>query len=194
MIREVIEMDFTEEQWQAIIDNDATYDKKFYYAVKTTKIFCRPSCPSRPPKKENVTIFQKPSQALRETFRPCKRCKPNKLKLPVEKWISEVCEYIDLNFGDHLTLQVLADWFYMSQYHLQRTFKKIKGESPTEYIQNVRVQKAKAFLTDSDKQVREIAELVGIPNMTYFVTLFKQKTDCTPIEYRRNNYNNGEKD
>ena len=48
----------TDEQWQAIISNDASYDGQFFYAVKTTGIFCRPSCKSRPPKKENVRLFQ----------------------------------------------------------------------------------------------------------------------------------------
>ncbi len=60
------------EKWQAIILNDASYDGAFFYGVKTTGIFCRPSCKSRTPKKENVRVFQNAEQALLENFRPCK--------------------------------------------------------------------------------------------------------------------------
>lgn len=73
----------TVEMWQAIVQNDSSYDDKFYYGVKTTRIFCRPSCKSRPPKIENVRIFQNVQQALSENFRPCKRCKPTGQRLQI---------------------------------------------------------------------------------------------------------------
>ena len=60
----------TDEQWQAIISNDASYDGQFFYAVKTTGIFCRPSCKSRPPKKEHVGLFQNAAQALSSRISP----------------------------------------------------------------------------------------------------------------------------
>lgn len=62
----------TEEQWQAILQNDAAYNEKFFYAVKTTGIFCRPSCKSKAPNRENTRIFQNAEQALESGFRPCK--------------------------------------------------------------------------------------------------------------------------
>lgn len=75
----------TNEKWQAIIDNDASYNNQFFYAVKTTRIFCKPSCKSRVPKKENVRIFSNAKQALQANFRPCKRCKPTNENLPEER-------------------------------------------------------------------------------------------------------------
>ncbi|WP_028776074.1 bifunctional transcriptional activator/DNA repair enzyme AdaA [Shimazuella kribbensis] len=175
------------EQWQAIMDNDTSYDKKFYYGVQTRGIFCRPSCKSRPPKKENVKIFENPQQALDEDYRPCKRCKPTDKQLPAEEWVDQVATYIDTNFAEHLTLQILADLFHGSPFHLQRTFKQIKSISPTEYIQEIRISKAMEYLTASGFSVMDIALAVGISNMAYFGTLFKQKTGYTPTAYRQLN-------
>lgn len=190
-MKKTIENDgITNEQWQAIMLNDMSYDKKFYYGVKTTKIFCRPSCKSRPPRMENVKIFLDPKQALDEDFRPCKRCKPINKQLPAEEWVEQVTGYIDTHFKEHLTLQKLANLCHGSPFHLQRTFKRVTGKTPTEYIQQTRIKKATEYLVACDKQVGEIAEAVGIPNMTYFVTLFKQKTGYTPTEYRQAYKNN----
>lgn len=92
----------TNEKWQAIIDNDASYNNQFFYAVKTTGIFCKPSCKSRVPKKENVRIFPNAEQALHANFRPCKRCKPTNEKLPDSEWVALITEYIDKNFTEKL--------------------------------------------------------------------------------------------
>ena len=175
----------TNEQWNAIICNDAFYDKKFYYGVNTTGIFCRPSCKSRPPKRQNVKIFNNPQQALDENFRPCKRCKPTDQRLPSEEWVEQVAMYIDSNYYEHLSLQTLADLFHGSPFHLQRTFKKVNGITPAKYIQDTRISKSMEFLLNEDRPIKEIAIAVGISNMSYYVTLFKQKTGFTPIEYRQ---------
>ncbi|WP_246131936.1 bifunctional transcriptional activator/DNA repair enzyme AdaA [Paenibacillus hemerocallicola] len=179
------EQKLTEEKWQAIINNDASYDNRFFYAVKSTGIFCRPSCKSRPPKKENVRVFPNAEQALAEQFRPCKRCKPNGLRLPDDDWVDQISQYIDSNYGETLTLETLADMCHGSPYHLHRTFKRIKGITPVEYVQHTRMAKAKECLSRSDQPVADIAMAVGIPNASYFITLFKKRTGRTPAEYRQ---------
>ena len=172
-------------KWQAIIDNDASYNNQFFYAVKTTGIFCKPSCKSRVPKKENVRIFLNAEQALHANFRPCKRCKPTNERLPDSEWVALITEYIDKNFIEKLTLETLADIAHGSPYHLHRTFKKIKGITPVEYIQQVRVNAAKKDLIQTNKAIADISICVGMPNTPYFITLFKKKTGHTPAQYRQ---------
>ncbi|MFD0771191.1 bifunctional transcriptional activator/DNA repair enzyme AdaA [Bacillus sp. CGMCC 1.60114] len=178
----------TDERWQAIVHNDSSYDDKFYYAVKTTGIFCRPSCKSRTPNRNNVRIFLNVQQALSEKFRPCKRCKPNGLRLPEEDWIAQITEYIDNHYSETLTLAILANMCHGSPYHLQRTFKKMKGITPTEYIQQSRISKAMQYLTNTNHTIMEISFAVGIPNTAHFATLFKKKTGYTPTNYRKMNH------
>lgn len=175
----------TDEKWQSIINNDAAYDGQFFYAVKTTGIFCRPSCKSRPPKKENIDLFRTAEQALSAKFRPCKRCKPTSQRLPDDEWVALVTDYIDRNYMETLNLETLANISHGSPYHLHRTFKKVKGLTPVEYIQQVRVEKAMAQLLSSDKPISEVGMSVGMPSTSYFITLFKKKTGQTPANYRQ---------
>lgn len=177
-------IELTEEKWQAILDNDSSYNEHFFYAVKSTGIFCRPSCKSRPPKKENVLIFRDARQALSANFRPCKRCKPTGERLPDEVWIIQITEYIDSNFQEKLTLQTLADVCHGSPYHLQRTFKRVRGISPNEYIEHTRINKAIELLIHTNTPIATIGLAVGMKNTAYFVTLFKKKIGFTPNEYR----------
>ncbi|PLS16467.1 AraC family transcriptional regulator [Bacillus sp. M6-12] len=178
----------TDELWQAIISNNGDYNSKFFYAVKSTGIFCRPSCKSRMPKKENVLIFSTAQLALSANYRPCKRCRPTAKKLPDQEWVSAITEYIDTHYNEKLTLEVLAEACLGSPYHLHRTFKKVKGITPVAYIQETRVNKAKLYLAQSEIAVTDIALFVGMPNISYFITLFKKKTGYTPTEYRQLNY------
>lgn len=175
----------TDEKWQAIINNDAAYNNQFFYAVKSTGIFCKPSCKSRVPKKENVYIFQNAEQALRANFRPCKRCKPTNENLPDSEWVDLITEYIDQHFTEKLTLDSLASICHGSPYHMHRTFKKIKGITPVEYIQQVRVHAAKKYLIQTNKTIGDIAIRVGMTNAPYFITLFKKKTGLTPAQFRQ---------
>ncbi|ETI69465.1 bifunctional transcriptional activator/DNA repair enzyme AdaA [Neobacillus vireti] len=175
----------TDEKWRAIVENDATYNNQFFYAVKTTGIFCKPSCKSRVPKKENVRIFQNAEEALSANFRPCKRCKPTNERLPDNEWITIIIEYIDKNYPDKLSLETLAEISHGSPYHLQRTFKKITGMTPVEYIHQVRINTAKKYLLQSDRAVSDIAKMVGISNTPYFITLFKKMMGTTPAHFRQ---------
>ncbi|AJS61620.1 bifunctional transcriptional activator/DNA repair enzyme AdaA [Paenibacillus sp. IHBB 10380] len=175
----------TNEKWQAIINNDASYDGQFFYAVKTTGIFCRPSCKSRPPKKENIYLFETAEQALSAKFRPCKRCKPTGQRLPDDEWIAVVTEYIDKNYMENLPLNMLADISHGSPYHLHRTFKRVTGITPVEYIQLQRIEQAKKQLLSSEKSIVEVGLCVGLANTSYFITLFKKKTGYTPAGYRQ---------
>jgi len=178
----------TDEKWRAIISNDASYDGQFFYAVKTTGIFCRPSCKSKVPNRENVCTFQNAEQALAAKFRPCKRCKPTGLRLPDQEWVAIVTEYIDKYYMETLTLEILADICHGSPYHLHRTFKRVKRITPVEYIQQRRIAQAIDQLISSNKTVADIGLSVGLPNTPYFITLFKKITGHTPAAFRELNH------
>ncbi|MFC4617641.1 bifunctional transcriptional activator/DNA repair enzyme AdaA [Camelliibacillus cellulosilyticus] len=175
----------SDEYWKAIVENDAAYDQTFYYGVKTTGIFCRPSCKSRVPNKDNVCIFDSADQALSANFRPCKRCKPNGLRLPDEEWILGLTEWMDKHYHEPLSLSKLAEVCHGSPFHLQRTFKRIMGISPNQYIEQLRMKKAADYLINTDKPISTIGPAVGYNNVSYFVTLFKKNTKQTPRAYRK---------
>jgi len=179
------DIELTDEIWQAIIGNDGSLDGTLIYAVKTTGIFCRPSCKSKPPNKTNIRLFRNVEQALGARFRPCKRCKPTGERLPDDEWVSLVEEYIGNRYMEPLTLDHLAEASHGSPYHLHRTFKRIKGVTPLDYVQNFRIAKAKELLAATDLPVAIVGSNVGLPNAPYFITLFKRKTGLTPAQYRR---------
>ncbi|MNO42927.1 Bifunctional transcriptional activator/DNA repair enzyme AdaA [compost metagenome] len=174
----------SETEWQAIIQNDASQDGRFFYAVASTGIFCRPSCKSKPPKRENVRIFASAEQAKAARFRPCKRCKPDGQPLPDREWVGQIADYIDRHYDEKLTLELLADMCHGSPYHLQRTFKRVMQMTPVEYIQRRRIEAAKRTLLHTRRTVADIALEVGIGSPAYFITLFKKTTGITPNEYR----------
>lgn len=174
----------SDEQWKAISENDQDYDGQFFYAVKTTKIFCRPSCKSRIPKKENVSIFHTVEAALKAGYQPCKRCRPLGAIGPNSEWVRQIKAYIDANYGKSLTLNKIADDCHGSPFHMHRTFRKVSGLTPLYYLQKVRMDKAIGYLAHSDKAVVEIGRLVGIGNPAQFATIFKQKIHQTPSEFR----------
>jgi AraC family transcriptional regulator of adaptative response / methylphosphotriester-DNA alkyltransferase methyltransferase len=174
-----------EELWQAIVLSDTAYDGKFYYGVKTTRIFCRPSCRSRVPVKENVILFSNASQALSENFRPCKRCKPDGGRLPNEEWVAQIVHVIETRYAEALALGKLAELFHGSPYHLQRTCTRIQGISPAQFLLQKRIDKAKQMLMNTDLPVMDIAFTVGIPNTSHFSTQFLNITGVTPTAYRK---------
>lgn len=179
------QLPLTEERWQAIVSNDAARDGEFYYAVRTTGIFCRPSCKSRPPQFANVRLYGSPEQAISAGFRPCKRCRPTGQRLPDDEWAAQAAAYIDARFAEPLSLEQLADAMHGSPYHLHRTFKKAMGVTPVLYMQRKRVERAKELLRSTDTSVSEIGRGVGWANTPYFITLFKKMTGVTPAVYRQ---------
>jgi AraC family transcriptional regulator, regulatory protein of adaptative response / methylphosphotriester-DNA alkyltransferase methyltransferase len=183
------EQALTDEAWQAVITNNAAYDGIFFYAVQTTGIFCRPSCKSKPPKKENIRIFHSPQNAADAGFRSCKRCKSAGERLPDTEWVALMTQYMDNHYMEHLTLELLADMCHGSPYHLHRTFKKVMHMTPVDYIQHKRIAVASEYLQHTKLPIAEIAAKAGIANIPYFTTLFKKKTGYTPAQFRNNRNN-----
>lgn len=134
-------------RWHAVAVRDAAADGRFVYAVSSTGIFCRPSCPSRRPRQDRVKFFTDPAEAEAAGFRACRRCKPT--EPPVEDpWIEKirrVCAYLS-NVRGRPSLAALARRFGGSPYHLQRNFKRIVGVTPREYAEACRLTNVKRRL------------------------------------------------
>lgn len=175
----------TDFEWQAIATNDLQANKDFIYAVMTTKICCHPSCKSKLPNRENVRIYNNVAAALEGGFRPCKRCKPSGERLSDKDWTNQMNEYMDRHFNEHITLQVLAEAFHGSPFHLQRVYKNEQGFTPTEYLQKVRINEAITLLNESTLSIEEVGNKVGLHNTSYFITLFKKMMGTTPKQYKK---------
>lgn len=134
--------------WQACLNRDASFDGKFILAVRTTGIYCRPSCPARTPKRENVIFFKLPELAQQAGFRACKRCRPDAhtLSNPQLDLVRSICHYIEQHADEPLTLQTLSECFNLSAWHLQRTFKEYVGISPQDYTEACRMDQLKEAL------------------------------------------------
>lgn len=99
--------------------------------------------------------------------------------------MEQIRDYIDRHYAEPISLRAIAENCHGSPYHLQRMFKRWSGMTPLEYIQSVRVRKAGEALVRTNLSILEIARSVGIPNPSYFTTLFKQSRGLTPGEYRQ---------
>ncbi|AZN41874.1 bifunctional transcriptional activator/DNA repair enzyme AdaA [Paenibacillus albus] len=175
----------TDERWNAIVNCDAAYDGQFYYGVTTTGIFCRPSCKSRTPLQGHVRLYESAAEAIADRLRPCKRCKPDGMRLPDEEWVAAIREVIEARYPEPLTLPVLAELMHGSPYHMHRTFKRLTGESPASLLNSTRITAAKQLLLASAMPVREVAERVGFPNAAHFATVFQKAEGCSPSAYRQ---------
>ncbi len=131
--------------WQAVLKGDARYDGVFVTAVRTTGIYCRPSCPARKPHRHNVTFMADCASAEQAGYRACKRCRPG--EIPQERLvIHDLVRYIEANPDADLTLAALGTQAGYSPAHLQRLFKRVVGISPRQYAEAVRVNQLKAGL------------------------------------------------
>lgn len=142
--------------WEAVQARDRAQDGEFVYAVTTTGIYCRPSCPSRRPKRENVVFLADPDVAEQEGFRACRRCRPRAATgTPADRHVRHAVELLEeaVTAGDPEDtpdLDRLADEVGISPGHLQRTFRDRLGMTPKEYLDARRMETLKAGLRDGE--------------------------------------------
>jgi AraC family transcriptional regulator of adaptative response/methylated-DNA-[protein]-cysteine methyltransferase len=173
--------------WNAVLSKDKAKDGQFYFGVKTTGIYCRPSCPSRRPLRKNVVFYETRAEAERNGLRPCLRCRPgsiteadsNKLR------IRRLCDHIRLNCqsGESLALEDLSRQVGLSPFHLQRTFKEIVGVTPKEYVDACRMEALKGALRSGDSITEAIYE-AGFGSSSRVYERVDTRLGMTPSEYR----------
>ncbi|MFP6774496.1 MAG: bifunctional DNA-binding transcriptional regulator/O6-methylguanine-DNA methyltransferase Ada [Alphaproteobacteria bacterium] len=143
-------------RWQAVQGRDSAADGRFVYAVTSTGIYCRPTCPSRRPLRRNVRFFDLPEAAEQEGFRACKRCRPLEgisTDGNVAK-VREICGFIDqeleLGADGGPSLAAIAERIGGSPHNLQRTFKRLMGVTPAQYGDARRLSRLKAGLKQGE--------------------------------------------
>lgn len=127
--------------WEAVESRDSGMDGVFYFAVITTGVYCRPSCPGRHPLRENVLFFQRRDAAERAGFRACLRCKPQQERTrdAQSELVEKICRYLEQHLDESVTLDGLSRELRLSPFHLQRTFKAATGITPRAYVDFCRV-------------------------------------------------------
>ncbi len=177
-------------RWQAIVERDPAFDGTFYYAVKTTGVYCRPSCASRLARSENVTFYALPEDAERAGFRPCRRCRPNEASLRERQAaaVTAACRAIE-TADEPPTLDSLAKAVGMSPYHLHRTFKAMIGVTPKAYADAHRARRMQDELARGERSVTETIYETGFNSSGRFYAATKERLGMKPKEYKQGGKN-----
>ncbi|AFZ32454.1 Ada DNA repair protein and transcriptional regulator, AraC family [Gloeocapsa sp. PCC 7428] len=177
-------LDSLEEIWQAILSRDSQFDGKIFYGVHSTKIYCRPSCPSRKPKRNQVTFFQSVQAAEAQGFRSCKRCQPQKVLSPKVDTVLAACRYIDAQSDRIPTLAELSTQVAMSPTHFSRVFKQIIGVTFFEYANAQRIQRLKQHLHQGT-EITDALYAVGYGSSSRLYEKAPEQLGMTPATYKR---------
>jgi AraC family transcriptional regulator of adaptative response/methylated-DNA-[protein]-cysteine methyltransferase len=171
-------------RWAAIVARDAQADGCFYYSVRTTGVYCRPSCAARLPRPENVLFFQTREDAEHAGFRPCKRCKPDQPTLAQQYVgkVTEACRIIEESTNVP-KLKILAESVCMSSYHFHRIFKQVTGLTPKEYASAHREKRLRDELGSSGTITAAIYE-AGYGSSGRFYQNSSEVLGMTPTNYR----------
>lgn len=174
-----------DEMWEKILARDQTYDGLFFTAVTTTKIYCRPSCKSKKPKKNHVAFFDNICDVEEAGYRPCKRCQPDLKNSPNDTLIKQAMTYMVNHFKQPPLLQDIAKFVGVNPYYLEHLFQKETGETPRSYLEKIRIDKA-AFLLRNTKQTNfNICLATGFQSASNFYRVFRKMKQCSPTEYRK---------
>jgi len=171
-------------RWLSIVNRDRTADGQFYYSVKTTGVYCRPSCAARPPRPENVQFYSSREEARKAGFRPCKRCKPDGPALTElnSERIAAVCRLIEHSDRAPL-LKELASVAGMSVYHFHRTFKAVTGLTPKEFAEAHRSNRVRTSLERSNTVTDAIYD-AGFNSNSRFYESSNNVLGMTPSRFR----------
>lgn len=170
-------------RWQLLCARQPQAQSTFFYGVITTGIVCKPGCPSRLPKRENVRFFNCCNEALRQGYRPCKRCRPLDNVPQAPSLVARICEWI-AEHPDNSSLEAMASAMQYSIAHLQKTFTRITGITPFEYAKALRQQRLYPALATS-RTTSEAMEKSGYRSSSQFYEEFRQFSSLPPGSHRQ---------
>ncbi|MFZ4816299.1 MAG: bifunctional DNA-binding transcriptional regulator/O6-methylguanine-DNA methyltransferase Ada [Phototrophicaceae bacterium] len=173
--------------WDQLQARDQTADGVFYFAVKTTGIYCRPSCKSRTPKRENVQFFLLPAEAEAAGYRACKRCRPQEAKVqnPQAQIVQQACDYINAHLADSdaLTLDAIGAGIGYDGKYIQHVFKAMLQITPRQYAEARRLEGFKQSLRDG-ANVTDSVFSAGFGSMSRVYEKSDAALGMTPATYR----------
>lgn len=179
-------MEKTDKMWEAVLERKQDFSPPFFYAVKTTGIYCRPNCPSRRPKRQNVAFYATGDQAEANGFRACLRCKPSQ-QSPQEKTasiIARACRLIE-TADEEPSLDDLSQQAEMSIFHFQRTFKSVMGVTPKAYGRAHRMNQFRDIMGSSDGSITTAIYDAGYTSSSRFYEKATQALGMTPTLVRK---------
>jgi AraC family transcriptional regulator of adaptative response/methylated-DNA-[protein]-cysteine methyltransferase len=173
-----------DQRWTAVVARDASRDGEFVFAVASTGVYCRPSCPARRPRRENVQFFAGPESAEQAGYRACLRCRPKSATGNQSDGVKAICRYIEQHLDEPLTLARLGKEFHQSPFHLQRRFKAVLGITPREYADSCRLRLLKRNLQAGDSVTRAMYD-AGYGSSSRLYERTASQLGMTPDRYRR---------
>jgi len=170
--------------WRAVVQRDKRFDGEFVYAVRSTGVYCKPSCASRQPLRANVRFFATTDEAEAAGFRSCRRCCPRDAMPAAEASVERARDFLDRNADRAVSLDELARHVNLSASHLQRSFKRATGLSPKEYQDARRVKHLKSRLRAGDTVSRATYE-AGFGSSSRVYERADRELGMTPAAFRR---------
>jgi AraC family transcriptional regulator of adaptative response/methylated-DNA-[protein]-cysteine methyltransferase len=174
------QMPDAETAWTAVLQRDPLSDGRFVYGVSSTGVYCRPSCPSRRPRRDRVSFFPGAREAEAAGYRACLRCGDGGVSENVER----ARRYLDAHPDEHVTLEQLGRVAGLSPFHLQRTFQRIVGLTPKAYASARRTERFKRSLKNGSDVTSAIYE-AGYGSSSRAYEKSGERLGMTPSEYRR---------
>jgi AraC family transcriptional regulator of adaptative response / DNA-3-methyladenine glycosylase II len=176
--------------YQAVMTRDARFDGRFFVAVKTTRVYCRPICRVKTPMRKNCQFFSHAAAAEAAGFRPCKRCRPElapgSSSMEVSSQLARSAAFhINQDFLAEHSLSELAAKLGITDRQMRRVFREEFGVSPVQFWQTQRLLLAKQLLTDSTMSVITVAMASGFQSLRRFNALLKDRYRLTPTEFRK---------
>ena len=178
---------------RARVARDPTYDGRFFTGVRTTRVYCRPVCPVRPARAENVRFFPSAAAAEAAGFRPCLRCRPETApfcaawrgsRAVVDRAARLIVRDGVLD-GENASIDALAARVGVGARHLTRLFARHLNASPLQVAKTARLQRAKRLLDDSDLRITDVAMQAGFRSLRRFNAVFAEVYRRSPSEIRR---------
>jgi AraC family transcriptional regulator of adaptative response/methylated-DNA-[protein]-cysteine methyltransferase len=172
--------------WKAVQARDAGANGTFYFGVLTTGIYCKPSCAARRALRKNVRFYETPEAAEREGLRACLRCRPGEKGEPgpAIAMVQAACRYLESHSEDAPALQELADRAGISVFHFQRTFRRVAGVTPKQFLDSVRMRKLKEGLKRNEG-VTETIHASGFGSSSRLYERSDTQLGMTPSQYRK---------